>query len=216
MVVINHGKSGVPAREQGRYRPFFAAQEFLKKGFVVVLPMRAGFSKSDGVYRQRGCDLQKDALNQAKSIEMTVQYFSKEPYVDANRVLIVGYSYGGLVSVAYGANYHHPSVKGIINFSGGLKNLSGPCVWDISLQKAFAEFAKTSQTPNLWIYASNDDLFPAALANTLAQTFRQNGAPLTSVIIDSFAGEGHRLFDDSQGVQRWSSAVDDFLKKIAF
>ena len=87
---------------------------------------------------------------------------------------------------------------------------------DISLQKAFAEFAKTSQIPNLWIYASNDDLFPAALANTLAQTYRQNGAPLTSVMIDSFAGEGHRLFDDSQGVQRWSSAVDDFLKKIAF
>ena len=44
LVVINHGKDGVPAREQHRYRPMRAAQEFLKHGFLVVMPMRAGFS----------------------------------------------------------------------------------------------------------------------------------------------------------------------------
>ena len=216
MVVINHGKDGVPAREQNRFRPMRAAQEFLKRGYVVVLPMRSGFSKSDGSYKQRGCDLRKDAITQAKSIDMTIQYFSKESYIDASSILLVGYSYGGLVSVAYGSIYQHPSVKGIINFSGGLKNLSGPCIWDVSLLKAFSEFGKTSRIPNLWIYAANDELFPVTLASNLAAVYRQGGAPLHSVVIDSYGGEGHRLFDDSRGVRYWSQYVTEFLKEIHF
>jgi dienelactone hydrolase len=216
LVVINHGKDGVPAREQHRYRPMRAAQEFLKHGFLVVMPMRAGFSKSDGAYKQRGCDLLKDAVTQAKSIEMTIQFFSKESYVDASRILLVGHSYGGLVSVAYGSAYQNAGVKGIINFSGGLKNLSGPCIWDVSLLKAFSEFGKKSRTPNLWIYATNDELFPATLANNLSDVYRHSGGPLRSVLIDSFGGEGHRLFDDSRGVRLWSQYVSEFLKEIRF
>ena len=216
LVVINHGKDGVPAREQHRYRPMRAAQEFLKHGFLVVMPMRAGFSKSDGSYKQRGCDLLKDAMTQAKSVDMTIQFFSKEPVVDASRILVVGHSYGGLVSVAYGSVYQNSNVKGIINFSGGLKNLSGPCVWDVSLLKAFSEVGKKSRIPNLWIYATNDELFPTALANNLSEVYRQNGAPLRSVLIDNFVGEGHRLFDDSRGVKHWSQHVSEFLKEIRF
>ena len=126
LVVINHGKSGVPAREQPRFRAPNAVQNFLSRGYAVILPMRTGFSKSDGIYKQRGCDLEKDAVLQAKSIDVAIQHFIKQSYIDANRVLVVGHSYGGLVSVAYGANYQNTYVKGVINFSGGLKNLSGP------------------------------------------------------------------------------------------
>lgn len=216
LVVINHGKAGVPARQQGRFRALNAAQEFIKRGFMVILPMRSGFSKSDGVYKQRGCDLEKDAVIQAKSIETAIQYFSKLPDVDGSRVLVVGHSYGGLVSVAYGATYQNPSVKGIINFSGGLKNLSGPCLWDVSLTKAFSEFSKTARIPNLWIYAANDQLFPASLANKLTQTYRDGGAPIRSVLIESYPGEGHYLFEDLQGIILWGPHVSDFLKQIHF
>jgi dienelactone hydrolase len=216
MVVINHGKDGVLARDQNRFRPMRASHEFLKRGYLVVLPMRSGFSKSDGTYKQRGCDLRKDALVQAKSIDVTIQFFSKESYVDASHILLVGYSYGGLVSVAYGSAYQNPSVRGIINFSGGLKNLSGPCVWDVSLLKAFSEFGKTSRIPNLWIYAANDELFPATLATNLAEAYRQSGAPLHSVVIDAYSGEGHRFFDDSRGIRYWVPHVTGFLKEIHF
>lgn len=171
---------------------------------------------SEMLVLERGCALQKDALTQAKSIDVTIQYFSKEPYVDASRILLVGYSYGGLVSVAYGAAHQNPNVKGIINFSGGLKNLSGPCVWDVSLLKAFSEFGKTSRIPNLWIYATNDELFPASLATNLAGVYRQNGAPLHSVVIDTYGGEGHRLFDDYRGFRYWGQYVSEFLKEIHF
>lgn len=216
LVVVNHGKSGVPAREQPRFRAINATQEFLSRGYAVILPMRTGFSKSDGVYKQRGCDLEKDAVLQAKSIDVAIQHFIKQPYIDPNRVLIVGHSYGGLVSVAYGANYQNSYVKGIINFSGGLKNLSGPCVWDISLTKAFAEFGKTARTPSLWIYADNDELFPPALAKNSTAAYRQAGAPVQSVLIDSFQGEGHQLFDSREGVKLWAPFVTDFLKSINF
>jgi dienelactone hydrolase len=216
LVVVNHGKSGVPAREQPRFRAPNAVQDFLSRGYAVILPMRAGFSKSDGVYKQRGCDLERDAILQAKSIDVAIQYFIKQPYIDANRVLVVGHSYGGLVSVAYAANYQNSYVKGIISFSGGLKNLSGPCVWDVSLVKAFSEFGKTARTPSLWVYADNDELFPPALAKNATFAYHAAGAPVQSVLIDSFQGEGHQLFDSRDGVKLWSPYVTEFLKSINF
>lgn len=120
------------------------------------------------------------------------------------------------MSVAYGATYQNPNVKGIINFSGGLKNLSGPCLWDVTLAKAFSEFSKTSRIPNLWIYASNDELFPVALASNLTQSYRARGAPLRSVLIENYPGEGHYLFEDLQGIVLWSPHVFSFLKEINY
>ena len=216
LVVVNHGKSAIPAREQPRFRAPNAVQDFLSRGYAVILPMRTGFSKSDGVYKQRGCDLEKDAILQAKSIDVAIKYFTKQAYIDADRVLVVGHSYGGLVSVAYAANYPNSHVKGIISFSGGLKNLSGPCIWDVALVKAFSEFGKTARIPSLWIYADNDDLFSPALAKNATFAYRAAGAPVQSVLIDSFQGEGHQLFDSRDGVKLWSPYVTEFLKSINF
>lgn len=57
LVVINHGKAlGKPAF-QSRARYLAQSAEFVKRGYVVALPMRQGFSKSGGAYIGGGCNV---------------------------------------------------------------------------------------------------------------------------------------------------------------
>src|SRR5258706_16379615 len=48
LVVINHGKASGNPRFQGRATYPVASAEFVRLGYLVALPMRQGFSKSEG------------------------------------------------------------------------------------------------------------------------------------------------------------------------
>lgn len=213
LVILNHGKDFGDARKQKRYRGYPIAREFTKRGYMVAMPMRLGFSKSDGVYKQYGCDMMKDGYIQAESLAPAVEYFKKRPDVDPNRVVMIGYSYGGVVSIAYGATYPN-TVNGIISFAGGFKKISGGCIWDIELSKAFAEFGSKNQTPQLWIYASNDSLFSPVMVERMYRAFRRPKIPTRVVIMDDFEDDGHKLFEDPDGVAWWLPEVENFFKSI--
>lgn len=216
LAIINHGKSYGDAREQKRYRPYAAAREFVKRGFVVAVPMRLGFGNSGGTYFQSGCDLTKDGFKQSESIDAALRELVKLPYIQSDRVLIVGHSYGGFITMAYGATNTAVPVKGLINFAGGLKKSTGSCLWDLSLTKAFTEYGKNTKVPSLWIYSENDSLFKPDLVNRLNRSYRAGGANSEVKILGPFKEDGHKFFDDPEGVRMWSSEIDDFLKRLGF
>src|SRR4051812_19473271 len=54
LVVINHGKASGNPRFQARARYNVATGEFVRRGYVVAVPMRGGFSKSSGMYVEGG------------------------------------------------------------------------------------------------------------------------------------------------------------------
>lgn len=216
LVIINHGKSYGDAREQKRYRAYAASREFTKRGFVVAIPMRLGFGNSGGSYYQSGCDLTKDGYKQSESIDAALKELVKLPYVKANQVLIVGHSYGGFITMAYGATDTAVPIKGMINFAGGLKKSTGSCLWDLSLTKAFTEYGQKTRVPSLWIYSDNDSLFPPHLVNRLHRSYLAGGAKAEVKILGSFKDDGHKFFDDPEGVRMWASEIDGFLKQIGF
>ncbi|MBU3541659.1 alpha/beta fold hydrolase [Polynucleobacter sp. MWH-Loch1C5] len=213
LVILNHGKEFGDARLQKRYRGYPIAREFTKRGYMVAMPMRLGFSKSDGVYKQYGCDMVKDGYIQAESVAPAVDFFKKRADVDPNRVVMIGYSYGGVVSVAYAAAYPN-TVRGVISFAGGFKKISGGCIWDIELSKAYAEFGSKNKTPQLWIYANNDSLFSPAMVERMYRSFRQPNIPTRAVILDDFEDDGHKLFEDPDGVSLWLPEVENFFKTL--
>ncbi len=213
LIILNHGKEFGDARLQKRYRGYPIAREFTKRGYMVAMPMRLGFSKSDGVYNQYGCDMVKDGYIQAESVAPAVEFFKKRTDVDPTRIVMVGYSYGGVVSIAYGAAYPH-TVKGIISLAGGFKKISGGCIWDIELSKAYAEFGSKNKSPQLWIYAKNDSLFTPAMVERMYRSFRQPNVPTRVVILDSFEDDGHKLFEDPDGVDMWLPQVELFFKSL--
>jgi len=213
VVIINHGKGMGDPRDEPRYRAFFPSQEFLKRGYMVMVPMRLGFAGSSGTAKSYGCDLVKDGYSQASSIESVVAYAKERADVKKDSLLVVGQSYGGFASVAYGAIATPSSVKAIISFSGGLRKASGGCLWDQALYKAYAEFGEKSKIPTLWVYTENDGYFPPWLVKGMHLSYKNAGGQAELVVLPPHRENGHFLFDDRDGAAIWGPVVQPFLRR---
>ena len=125
LVTINHGKPRPGATDPSAMRPGFgaAAHWFVDRGFAVAVPMRPGYGRSSGQISDTAgpCgdrDYFATALKTAASMEGVIAYLQNQSFVDRNRVVVVGQSYGGLG--ALGVAYDKPEgVVGIVNFAGG-------------------------------------------------------------------------------------------------
>ncbi|WP_157314460.1 S9 family peptidase [Chitinibacter sp. GC72] len=100
LVVINHGKNAGDTSLQERTRYPLMAQEFLKRGYLVALPMRRGFSKSGGQYRLEECTGVQYTRDQADDVTKVIELLRARSDVDASRILVMGQSLGGFVALA--------------------------------------------------------------------------------------------------------------------
>ena len=62
--------------------------------------MRRGFSKSGGAYINPGCNIISNGLMQAEGLREALATLVKRPDVDAQRIVVVGQSHGGLSTMA--------------------------------------------------------------------------------------------------------------------
>ena len=216
LVVINHGKAAGRPAFQGRAR--FAAQsaEFLRRGYVVALPMRQGFSRSGGAYVGGSCDVQANGLMQAEDVTAALDYLTRQSYVDSERIVVMGQSHGGLSTMAFNA-IGYPGVRGVVNFAGGLRNESCDN-WEYNLIDAFADYGRTARYPSLWIYGDNDSYWPWPLPehmfNSYKSTATGSAADATFVDVGEFEADSHRLFSSRNGIRVWLPAVDAFFRKL--
>ena len=114
MIVFNHGKLPGDAHDQPRNRPLALAREFVRHGYVVVVPNRRGFAESGGNYAGNGCNVEANGYAQARDVAATVAYMSEQPYIDKTHIVVGGTSHGGLTAIAYGAQdaASAPGVRG--------------------------------------------------------------------------------------------------------
>jgi dienelactone hydrolase len=213
LVIMNHGKERGSPAEQKRDRFLSMSREFVKRGYAVVVPMRQGFSKSGGKYVEVNCDMTSNGNIQADSLQGTLEYFSNQSWVDTDRIIVAGQSYGGLATMAFGAR-NFPGVKGLINFAGGLKYHGGTCQWENSLEQAFAQFGSQSHLPSLWFYGENDSHFAHPLANRLHQAYTANGGLAKLVAFGAFKRDAHGLVGSRDGVSIWWPETETFLRQI--
>ena len=216
LVVINHGKSPGKPVFQGRAR--FPAQtvEFLRRGYVVVLPMRQGFARSGGPYIGGSCNIEINGLQQAEDVVAALDYMVSQPYVDKDRIVVIGQSHGGLTTMAF-STISYPGVLGVVNFAGGLRNLSCPD-WEDKLIETFGDYGKDARYPSLWIYGDNDSYWPAPLPDRMFNAYKANakGAAADARMIDvgEFAGDSHRLFSSREGIPVWLPEVGAFFRSL--
>jgi dienelactone hydrolase len=177
LALINHGKDFGNPLFQPRARYIVAARELVRRGYVVAMPMRAGFSKSSGRYVEGGCNIAGNARQQATYLRSALDYLTKQPYVDRTRIVVLGQSHGGLTSMAF-ATEPYEGVRGILNFAGGLR-LSNCFDWQDNLVSAFRSFGGASRYASLWFYGDNDSYFEIALAKRMyeAYTARRSSSP---------------------------------------
>lgn len=216
MVVFNHGKVQGDPREQPRSRPIAFAREFVRRGYVVVVPNREGFAGSGGTYRQDGCDVERNGVGQAEDVAATVTYMSKVPYVDSQHVVVAGASHGGLATIAYGVDAA-PGVRGLINFSGGLRQ--DTCTgWQDNLTQAFATYGEHARVPSLWLYGENDSVWPPALVAKMYAAYTEHSAEHSAhaqmINFGTYKNDAHRLVVDRDGVAIWWPRVEAFLARV--
>jgi dienelactone hydrolase len=217
LAVISHGvpfEKSLESELRLRRRYCLQSEEFVKRGFAVAVPMRRGYGKSGGQKNLATINIVGFGLEDARDIKATIDFFSREPYIDGKRIVLVGQSGGGLASLAYGS-LGDPNVKGIINFAGGLKRTS-VAQWELDMAQAFGMYGKTTKAPSLWFYAENDSYFLPATVKSAHEAYRQNGGKARLVALPPFKKDGHELFADFEGRAIWVGEVDTFLSQIGF
>ncbi|UUX94228.1 alpha/beta hydrolase family protein [Aquabacterium sp. J223] len=125
VVIFNHGSSGGDPKRSFPSR--VQAKHFAERGFVVIVPMRRGRGKSEGLSlesEEKNCDTQSwlPGLNAAlEDVTAVIDYARRLPYADSSRIVLAGASRGGFLSVAYAAKgLKNAGIVGGDQFFGGL------------------------------------------------------------------------------------------------
>lgn len=222
LAVINHGLPRSPADRlevTGQYRE--QSLEFVRRGFIVINPVRRGYGKTGGIFAEGDYNCAaphyyETGLETAKDILATIEYARTRDDIDANRILLVGQSAGGFGALA-AASIPIPGLIGVVSFAGG-RGSRGPnnvCAED-RLVDAIARYATTTQAPTLWIYAENDSYFGPSLVRRLVEAYRNRGAKVDYQPQGPSGNDGHSFFSASRNISLWSKIVDKFLTSTGF
>jgi dienelactone hydrolase len=212
IVVINHGKAAGDSRFQARSRPGSAARYFMSRGYVVVVPMRRGFSKSTGSYIGGGCNVESNGIAQAEDVKDVLDYITAQLYADKSQIVIAGQSHGGWTTLAFGT-LSYPGVKGLVNFAGGLRQESCPG-WESTLARAAGSYGENTRLPSLWFYGDNDSYFSVTTHSDMFKRYTAAGAPARLVSFGVFGSDVHSMFGSQEGLRIWQPEMTAFLKQI--
>lgn len=213
LVLMNHGKQPGDPRLQSRDRFYFLSREFVRRGYAVIVPMRTGFSGSGGDYADHGCDMAANGYLQATDLRAALRYARAQDWVDSERIIVAGQSYGGLAALAAGAGAL-PGVRGLLNFAGGLRADDGSCQWKSALVSAFADYGSHSRLPSLWFYGANDSYFNHELVNRLYQAYNGAGGNARLVAYGAFKRDAHGMVGSRDGFAVWWPQAKRFLRQL--
>lgn len=211
VVLINHGKALGNNRLQPRYRALPATREFLQRGYAVVVPMRQGFSKSGGAVVGDNCNIGGSGEAQADDIKAVVGWLEKQPWVDAQRMVMMGQSHGGLTTLAY-AQDPHPGFRLFVNFAGGLRFIGGSCQWELALVDAFSRYGARTRVPSLWFYGENDSYFPPPVIRPAFEAYARGNPQAELVAFGRFGSDAHSMFGSYSGLSIWWAPVEQRLQ----
>lgn len=205
VVIINHGKDGGNAHLQARNRALPATREFLKRGYVVVAPMRQGFAESGGAAVGEGCNIEGNGQAQAEDVVAVVRWLGTQPWADTSRMMMMGQSHGGLTTMAY-SQEPNPGFKLFVNFAGGLKYTVG-CQWELALRDAYMAYGKKSKVPSMWFYGENDSYFPPPVIAPAFKAFVEAGGNGEMLAYGPFGVDSHSMFANVDGADIWLDKV---------
>jgi dienelactone hydrolase len=214
VVIYNHGSR---AGNERRPTPFEHIGKLLTgAGYLVLVPERRGYGRSDGptsseeIGGDRGEGVVARLQAETDDVLAAVEYLRRLPAADTKRLGIMGWSYGGIVTMF--AAGRSTVFAAAVNQAGGALSWNG----NYALRRELAAAAAKTSTPVLLMVAQNDNT--TASVTTLAEILNKRGAPHRMVIYEPFmpprggrsSAPGHAVFG-AQGVQVWEKDVLEFL-----
>jgi dipeptidyl aminopeptidase/acylaminoacyl peptidase len=147
-ILYNHGSE----RAGGQKDPL--RKFWSEHGFVFFLPHRSGHGKSQGQYfEDKGKDhsrLIRHIEEHAEEVSDGVAYMRRLPYVDKNRMIVGGCSYGGIQTVL--AAERGDGLKAALDFAGGAESWAS----DRALHQRMKRAVDHARIPIFFIQAEND------------------------------------------------------------
>jgi dienelactone hydrolase len=222
LVIMTHGmpSAGGDAffRELARRSPVDfnrAALALAQRGYATIAIMRRGYGLSGGDLSerlQRACDYLPAVRNSADDVLAAITALRREPWVEADHILLLGHSTGGLAVLAAAAA--NPSgVVGVLNFDGGRHSMpTEPCSSD-QLISTVAALGRNARVPALWLYAENDRSYGPGLAQEMLMAYIAGRAPARLQLLPPFGTDGHDLITRAPAAT-WLPAVERFLAEL--
>jgi len=220
-MILNHGRSASAGdRAATRTGPYAAnARYFVSRGFAVFLPVRIGYGASGGpdIEDTGACD----AKNYPPGYEAAAQqslaviaHAKAQPYVDAQRGIVLGQSFGGTTAITLAAR-GVPGVLAAVNFAGGgggrpMSHPGQPCHHD-RLTRMFAAYGATARIPTLWVYSENDRYWGQDKPREWFSAFLKAGGQGRYVQLPPYKEDGHPSFTGQP--QAWKPEFEAFVKE---
>jgi len=192
-ILWNHGSEKRPGAVD-RVAPFFVS-----RGYVFFVPHRRGQGRSPGPYimdqlRTAGSPAQRSfmlvQLHEEQLLDQlaAVAYLKSLPYVDRSRLVVMGFSFGGIqtmLAAERGAGY-----RVAVNCSGAAQS------WQQApdLQRRLTMAARNAVMPVFFLQARNDyDLAPNRI---LSEQMNASGKRMEAKVYPAYgsgAQDGHRF-----------------------
>jgi dienelactone hydrolase len=220
LAVITNGlprsPSDIPALRPESYSS--PAIIFAQHGYAAVVVERSGYGRSDGPFQESlGPCLDRNYLKPGQTggadILAAVSSLRKQPWVDPDRVLLVGHSMGGFAALAVAAT-NPPGIRGVISFAGAVGSMHPDQVCQPErLLDADTVFGRTARVPSLWIFAQNDHFFGPDLVRHMFDAYVAGGAPASLFLAPSYGRDGHMLIAAPADTAWWPQ-VAAFLETL--
>ena len=213
-ILMNHGSEQFPKSGQKIAKPY------VDKGYVVFFPHRRGqgYSSSqseyimDSIYRapattrdRKFVELQETHL---EDVVAALSYLKQLPYVDENRIIMVGASFGGIQTVL--------ATEQQIGIKGGVAFAPAAMAWASLplLRSRLIKAVRAATVPIMLIQAENDyDLTPTKI---MAGELEKANKPHKLLIFPPFGAtpaDGHSF--SVRGDRIWGDEVFSFLARVA-
>jgi len=214
VIIYNHGS------RVGRERtsvPFEHIGALLgRAGYAVLVPERRGYGRSDGltwpeaVGNDRGRFVPR-LQEETDDVLAAVDHLRTLPFVDSKRIGIMGWSFGGVVTM-FAASRSSA-------FAVAIDQAGGALTWNANpdIRRALIAAAEKVATPTLLQVAENDRT--TASITTLGEIFKKRGVSHRVVVYGPFqpreqtlaaGAPGHRVFS-AQGMEVWQEDALEFL-----
>ena len=213
-ILMNHGSEQFPKSGRGIVEPY------VNQGYVVFFPHRRGqgCSSSQSEYIMDSINREPATTRDKKFVELqeihledtiaALSYLKQLPYVNKNRIIMAGCSFGGIQTVL--ATEQQLGIRATIAFApAAMAWCSLPL-----LRSRLIKAVRLATVPIMLIQAENDyDLTPT---KTMAQELEKANKPHKLLIFPAFGtthADGHSF--SVRGEEVWGNNVFEFLAKVA-
>jgi dienelactone hydrolase len=213
VVIYNHGSR--IGRERRSIPWEFVGRMLAQAGFLALVPERRGYGRSDGpgYSGEGGYGLIQRLQSETDDVLAAVEYLKGVPSADTGRMGIVGWSFGGIVTML--------AISRSSAFRAAVDQAGGALTWpsNPSVRDALITAAQKTNTPVLLLVAISDRTTESV--TTLARHLQARNVPHQLIVYGSsgpirgkqeLLGLGHRVFSE-QGAEVWRDDVIEFLNR---